>query len=141
MASPSNPPSSRWPPAGSPPISSASRTRHPKNADAESHSRVPATHNRYPAAPLSASGIPQSRPPPLALSPHPRPGLLRSPSASPLATSLPAPYSPQKNSSSWHTSPSSSNRTSARAPSSSPRRPPPVPSAKNRSPRPPLPLP
>src|SRR6267154_5177384 len=123
MASPSNPPSSRSSPVESPPISSASRMPHSKNADAESHFRVPATHNRYPAAPLSASGNPQSRPPPLALSPHLRPCLLRSPSASPLATSRPAPYSPQKNSPSWHTSPSSSNRTSARAPSSSRRRP------------------
>src|SRR6266478_623790 len=134
MASPSNPPSSRSSPVESPPISSASRMPHSKNSDSESHFRVPATHNRYPAAPLSASGNPQSRPPPLSLSPHPRPCLLRSPSASRRATSLRAPCPRQKNSSLSHTNPSSSNQTSARAPSFSRQRPSAAPCAGTRSP-------
>src|SRR5260370_1039897 len=120
MASPSNPPSSRSSPAESPPTSSASRTPHPKNADAKSRSHGPATHNRYPTAPSSANGIPQSRPPPLAQFLRLRPYLPRLPSESRRATSLRAPCPPQKNVSPSHTNSSSSNQTSALALSSSP---------------------
>src|SRR5260370_7957164 len=94
MASPSNPPSSRSSPAESPPTSSASRTPHPKNADAKSRSHGPATHNRYPTAPSSANGIPQSLPPPLAQFLRLRPCLPRLPSESPRPTSLRPPRPP-----------------------------------------------
>src|SRR5258708_4036632 len=135
MASPSSPPSSRSSPVESRPTSSASRTPHPKNANAESRSRGPATHNRYPAAPSSANGIPQSRPPPLAQFPRLRPYLPRLLSASPRAIFPLWPYLPQKNSSLSHIDPSSSNQTAARAPSFSRQLPTAVPSAKTRSPR------
>src|SRR5258708_8292747 len=123
MASPSSPPSSRSSPVESRPTSSASRTPHPKNANAESLSRGPATHNRYPTAPSSANGIPQSRPPPLAQFLRLRPYLPRLPSESRRATSLRAPCPPQKNVSPSHTNSTTSNQPSPLAPSS-PRPPP-----------------
>src|SRR5258708_14217420 len=103
MASPTTPPPSRSSPAESPPTSSASRTPHPKNADAKSRSHGPATHNRYPTSSSSANGIPQSRPPPLAQFLRLRPYLPRFPSQPRRATSLRAPCHPQKNLSPSHT--------------------------------------
>src|SRR5260370_5864880 len=127
MASPSIPPSSRSSPVELLLTSSASQTPHPKNANAEFRSRAQAIHTRYPAAPSSANGIPQSHPPPLALSPHPRPYLPRLPSEPRRATSLRAPCPPQKNASPSHANPSSSHQTSPLPPSPSPRPPNPVP--------------